>query len=209
MPATAQQLATLTSTAGGLNAETLEERILSVLAIMATGSFPDGTTPAAGIGGAGALPPETIFPSQLTGGPIAPVTTTCTMYFRNVGGVATVTSVNIGITAQSGNIGIAVYSSAGGLSPPVTLLATTGSIPCPATGIVNIPLGSTVRIDQTCYFAIAADNNVVHFTSNAASFAVSAYGAGSGYFSNGAFPPPANPAGASAMYGGAIWMSAQ
>jgi hypothetical protein len=38
-----QDLITLTSTANGLIAESMEERILSVLAMLASGTAPDGT----------------------------------------------------------------------------------------------------------------------------------------------------------------------
>jgi parallel beta-helix repeat protein len=115
-----------------------------------------------------------------------------TRFYRVIeGGI--ITKIRINVSVQSGNIAVAVYANTGlGLAAaPGTRLATTGSIACPATGVQDVSLGSTVTVAIGDWLAIGADNITATF--------LGITGAGDGNLSAGqagsqaTFPPASGP----------------
>jgi hypothetical protein len=159
---TYSQLITLSSTANGLISESIEERILTIMAMLASGQNPDGTaTPA--VAGGTTWPPCTVSSGlQNSAAPLAGVS--YNHVFRSMG-VGTIGRIVLQIGASSGNVAFGIYQSTGGVTLPTTRLTTSGLIPCPAAGVATVPLGSSVTVDLNCYFAIYADNTTATFFS--------------------------------------------
>jgi hypothetical protein len=194
---TYSQLITLSSRDNGLIPESIEERILTILAMLASGQAPDGTaTPA--VSQSNTLPPATISTIFASMGPTQPGgAANQALYLRNLGGAATISSIWLKVGASSGNVCVGVYAGGQGRTPPGTRLATSGSIPCPASGEANIPLGASAAVDTTCYFAIVTDNTAATFTSFQAGvggFGLTGFAAGFAYYQSTAFPLPATAA---------------
>jgi nitrous oxidase accessory protein NosD len=119
-------------------------------------------------------------------------TANSTRFYRVIeGGTVSALRVNVGV--QSGNIAVAVYANSGsGLSStPGTRLATSGSVACPAVGVQDVALGSTVVLAVGDWVAFGCDNATATFSGMS--------GGGDGNVSAGqagtqsTFPPAATP----------------
>lgn len=88
-------------------------------------------------------------------------------YARVLGGKAGVSSLDIHVGVQSGNVSVAVYRNNGLLGtaarPTGSPVATSGSVACPATGRQTISLGSTVDINAGDWLFLSADNSTATF----------------------------------------------
>lgn len=116
-----------------------------------------------------------------------------TRFFRVVEG-GTISKVRIYVGVSSGNIAVAAYSNTGtGLDAvPGTLLATSGSVVCPAAAAVaDVPLGSSVTLAAGDWLALAADNTTATFSGISGSGDLTLSAAQSG--SHSVFPPSATP----------------
>ena len=107
-------------------------------------------------GGGGVLPPATI-PSSWASSAVGVSIVGAIYYYRNIG-QGPVSNFNIRVFTQSGNICISICSSSGGL--PSSRIFTTGLIPCPAAGVATIPLGTTLTLNQSHFFALQMDNTI-------------------------------------------------
>jgi hypothetical protein len=134
---------------------------------------------------------RTVVPQTATGG-VTIGTANTTRFYRVIEG-GTISKIRINVVVQSGNIAVAVYSNSGsGLAAtPGTRLATSGSVACPAAGINDVSLGSTVTVAIGDWLAIGADNTTATFYGS--------NGGGDGNLSAGqigthaAFPPATSP----------------
>lgn len=81
-------------------------------------------------------------------------------FYRLVGGGVAITKGAVHVGTSSGNIGIAYYSNTGsGLSAaPGTLLASSGSVACPAAGYAPIALGATITPNAGDWVCVWSDN---------------------------------------------------
>lgn len=115
-----------------------------------------------------------------------------TRYFRVVEG-GTISKIRLGVGTSSGNISVAVHRSSGrGLTAvPGAQVATSGSIACPASGIQDVALGSTVNVRVGDWLAIGADNTTATFYGVVATGASGLVGGQAGVASG--FPAPATP----------------
>ena len=191
---TYSQLITLSSTANGLISESIEERILTIMAMLASGQNPDGTATSAQQNSV-QLPPHTCS-TGLASTSVALPSVSSTLYMRSYG-VGTISGITMYVGTSSGNICTGIYSSAGGASPPSALVATTGTIPCPAAGSATVTLGASVYVTTAHYFALTADNVTAKWLSpnNVTAVGVSTgltWGVGLQYLDNAA-PPPLQP----------------
>jgi len=120
--------------------------------------------------GGSALPPHTCWPGVQANN-ISFQLANRAFYFRSLG-VGSVSNVLIPIATQSGNICVGIYNSNGGFSKPQRLVATSGTVACPAASLtpVAIPLNTTVNVDQSFYFAIACDNTTASFQCTGSGF---------------------------------------
>ena len=103
--------------------------------------------------------------SGLATGTVTIGTANSTRFYRVLNG-GTITKVRINVGVQSGNIGVAAYRNTGtGLAAvPGIQLATSGSIACPAPGINDVALGSSVTLLSGDWLAIGADNTTATFS---------------------------------------------
>jgi len=78
-----------------------------------------------------------------------------------------VSKIGLVVGTSSGNVSVAVYrnSGRGRLAAPLTRLATSGAIACPAAGYAEIALTSAVYVHQGDWLAISADNTSATFNS--------------------------------------------
>lgn len=110
------------------------------------------------------FPPHTVHPTFGMVGATSVLASNFGHALRALGAGA-ITKIGIYVGASSGNIdvGIARASTPGG--PPATLIASSGSIACPAgSAWAEISLGGSVTVDPTTdYFVIAADNTTATF----------------------------------------------
>lgn len=86
--------------------------------------------------------------------------------FWRVVGAGTITSLQIRVSVQSGNICAGVYTNSGtGLSAvPLTRVATTGSIACPAVGLATLTLDVPVSVSHGSHWlAFAGDDATASF----------------------------------------------
>jgi hypothetical protein len=87
-------------------------------------------------------------------------------HYQRVNGAGLVGKIRLYVIVSSGNISVAVYSPSTGLgasSAPLTRVATSGTVACPAAGAREIALDVSVFVDSTYWFAISADNNTASF----------------------------------------------
>lgn len=87
-------------------------------------------------------------------------------HFYRVQGGGTITKIGFRVSVASGNVCLGVYANTGtGRSAaPGARLATTGLIPCPASGYAEVSLGASIDISSgDHWFAIAADNVTATF----------------------------------------------
>jgi hypothetical protein len=149
--------------------------------------------------GGAALPVYTLHPGQQTGA-VAVYSANSTIYHRNLGGSALISQIGVYVSASSGNVCAAVYSSPGGRNPPAARIATSGPVPCPAGGWATIALqGGPVAVDTTTYLALAADNATATFYAAGTLWSATppltgmAAGLSYGDASGASFPCPATP----------------
>lgn len=106
-----------------------------------------------------------------------------------------ISKIAVHIAASSGNICVGVYKnngSTGDLARPGAQKATSGSVACPAIGVANVALTSSVYVDEGDWLALVADNATATFyRSNTAGFG-SALGNGLSHHQSTAFPLPAS-----------------
>jgi hypothetical protein len=82
-------------------------------------------------------------------------------YMRLQGDCAASTGAAIGVSVSSGNVGIAVYSNSGSseAAVPGVQKATTGSVTCPAAGMVKVPwIGGAVDVVEGDWLAFVCDD---------------------------------------------------
>lgn len=102
--------------------------------------------------------------------------------------------IGLNVAVSSGNISVGVYRSSGTGQgrQPTTLLASSGSIPCPAAGYVDIDLGQTVDVLPGDYLAMSCDNATASFIGNSAATA-DRLASGFVYSSGTSHPLPTTP----------------
>lgn len=111
-------------------------------------------------------------------------------FFRSQGG-GTITKIAIVVGTSSGNVCVAVARGTGGQNAPTTRVATSGSVPCPASGYAEIALTSLVAVSAvTDYLVLAPDNATATFL-RAGAGSTFAWSAGLSYWQASAFPVPA------------------
>jgi len=101
------------------------------------------------------------------------------------------------IGVSSGNICVGVYTSAPGRVNPVSRIATSVSVACPAPGSTTaIALDVPVTLTRDMWFAISADNNTASFGSfvGSSSYVVTDLALGASAYQDTAFPLPATAA---------------
>jgi len=121
----------------------------------------------------------------------------CFQRLEQVGPNTPITSILLRVQTSSGNICVAVYTSAAGRANPVTRIATSGSVACPATGTTGaIALDVPVTPTKDTWFAISADNNTAAFDckASAAAYSITNLALGVSAYQDGAFPLPATAA---------------
>jgi len=124
-----------------------------------------------GVAAAKADPQNLGFPATMDLRQISSAATVGTAnrtHYHRVTGGGTITKIGIYIGAWSGNICVSVYASTGTgrASMPGARVATTGSIPCPASNYAEVPLGTSLNIASgDFWFAISADNTTATFGS--------------------------------------------
>lgn len=189
-----KDLVNLSSNNGGLVSEGIEERVLSMFAIMASGQNPDGSANTSITPVTSGLAPATVAQYLIPGGNAATFLANQAWYMRCLG-KGTVGHIEVLMGGgSSGNLCVGVYTSNGGVSPPTTLLATSGSVPTPAAGVSSsIALGTPVVVNENCYLAVASDNATTTLTGTAAGAgAADAYAVSGWVFVQAsAFPLPA------------------
>ena len=124
-------------------------------------------------------------------------------YLRSLGG-GPITKIGLRVTAQSGNICLAVYAGTGagrGRVPSGNPLQTTGSIACPAVGYVEVALPASVTMTGDHFFYIGADNTTATFRTADAGGSQDDIGKGTRYRQATGFPAP-SPVGALSAYSG-------
>lgn len=87
-------------------------------------------------------------------------------WFLRATGSGSVSRLRINVGVQSGNICASVYTSSGvgTAALPLTRVATTGSIACPAAGNADLTLDTTVAVTSgDFWFSLCADNTTATF----------------------------------------------
>lgn len=93
--------------------------------------------------------------SSLNGGAVAGCG-----YFARVQQGGSVSKIGIQVLAQAGNLCVAVYRGGGVGSNrrPSALVATSGSVACPAPGYAEINLGTTVQVEPGDFLFVSRNN---------------------------------------------------
>lgn len=128
----------------------------------------------------------------------------CYMYRCRGGG--TITGITMRVLVSSGNISAGVVGSAGGVSNPVTRRATSGAVPCPATGYAVVTIPSTT-VDPSDYLALSQDDGAATFAAGpfgsiSESFTIPYIGSGQTLFASGAHPIPSTVTTTGTLQGG-------
>jgi len=121
----------------------------------------------------------------------------CFQRLEQVGPNTPITSILLRVQTSSGNICVSVYTSAAGRANPVTRIATSGSVACPATGATAaIALDVPVTPTPNTWFAISADNDTAAFDckASASTYSITDIALGVSAYQDGAFPLPATAA---------------
>lgn len=122
------------------------------------------------------------------------------VYYYRVGAAAAVGHVTLEIGLQSGNLVVGAYANnglQGRAAAPASggLLASSGSVACPAVGVQQIALGSTVGVAAGDWLALALDNTTAKVRAFGSATAVGGSTGRYGYELLAAFPTlPATPA---------------
>lgn len=114
------------------------------------------------------------------------------IYARTING-GLVSAIGFEVGVSSGNISVAAYanSGVGRLAVPTTRLATSGAVPCPATGYGEVALGSTVNLAPGDWLFLSCDNATATFLRHSPSMV---FNAGTALRQDTAHPAP-SPAG--------------
>lgn len=128
------------------------------------------------------------------------------LYQQLIGYGMSTNQLRIFVGTSSGNISVGLYNNGGqsGSSRlPNTRQATTGAIPCPASGMATVTLTTTVTIGRSWYGALSCDNTSATFQRSAPQSSIS-----NGVAANqgSAHPLPAT-AGAANGGGTVLWMA--
>ena len=104
----------------------------------------------------------------------------------------TISKIGVHVTVQAGNVCVGVYSNTGtGRSArPDTLVASSGSVACPAVGYAEISLGSSVVVNPGDWLAYAASSATTAIARQGGALQ-SEMGAGFSHYQVSAFPLPA------------------
>jgi hypothetical protein len=151
--------------------------------------------------GAPVYPPFSINPTVARPTDVAVVGTSANtaVYYRWLpAGDATsmtISKISLEVTTQNGNISVGIYanSGTGRLAVPGTLKATSGAVACPAIGVQDISLASSVRVNPGDWIAISADNATAAFRSGLTSEETTTLGNGLCMKQLTAHPLPATP----------------
>ncbi len=109
----------------------------------------------------------------------------------------TVNAIGMHVMTSSGNICVGVYRNTGSgrSAAPGALLASSGSVACPATGYAAIPLSSTIYVHKGDWIALAADNATATVKALLGTAIGTELGAGRQGTASAVFPlPPTAPA---------------
>ena len=117
-------------------------------------------------------------------------------YFRTIG-TGQIGSVGVHVAVSSGVIGVAVYdnSGEGQNAVPITRLATSGTVACPAGGFAAVSIAGTVTMGTTGqhWFALSANNTSATFHTGATSIGAEWTPIGVAWSEEAAHPPPGTP----------------
>lgn len=109
-------------------------------------------------------PPATMFPG-VSQGASSLSNANYNVAWRSIGS-GVVSKIALQVNVSSGNIAVGVYTSTVPLpagAGALTRAATSGAIPCPASGSALVNLGASVFADQNSWFVIYADNVTATF----------------------------------------------
>jgi hypothetical protein len=128
------------------------------------------------------------------------------LYQQLVGYGMSTNQLRLFVGTSSGNISAGLYNNggqAGSARLPNARQATTGAIPCPASGMGTVTLTTTVTVGRSWYAALSCDNTSATFQRSAPQSNIS-----SGVAANqgSAHPLPAT-AGAANGGGTVLWMA--
>lgn len=116
------------------------------------------------------------------------------LYSRLISGGGAITKIGLEIGTSSGNISVAHLTGPSGRTGPDARVATSGAVPCPASGFAEVALGSSTTPKAGDWFGISADNTTATAQMSAGpAGAGSALGAGGHHFQASAHPVPATP----------------
>lgn len=111
---------------------------------------------------------------------------------RVFGAPQRISKLAVSVGTSAGNLCLAVYSNTGvgTAARPAARLATTGSVPCPATGVAVVPLTAAVDVTPEMWFGIVCDSGTATFGRILGS-GLSVLGDGFSQRMSEAFPAPA------------------
>lgn len=115
------------------------------------------------------------------------------LWHRVIGG-GPISKLGFQVGTQGGNIAVAVGRGVRGGAGPTSLLATSGSVACPAPGYAEVALGASVNVNpETDWFCIAGDTGTATVLA-ASAMTLGSTGLCTGFaaFEN-VFPVPATP----------------
>ena len=144
------------------------------------------------LGGHGRV--ETIDPAIMSGYLAWPAALRA--YFYRVQSAAAISALGVDIGVQSGNILAAVYTNnglQGRNAAPSSLIASTGSLACPAVGKASLSLGGTFGVAAGDWIMLAADNITVKFRTIGAAGVSGGSQGRVGYAVLGSLAAPASP----------------
>lgn len=182
--------ATGSGTVNGVSSVTLPAGATVTALVSTAGSNPVVNTSTISAGSSGATTADPLGWGICTNvGPVVvgPVARTLVAnqanFYRLVGGGVAITKCRVHVGTSSGNIGVAYYSNTGtGLSAaPGALLASSGSVACPAAGVADIALGSTITPNVGDWVCVWSDNATATLLGPSASGFISTLFSGRAY----------------------------
>lgn len=128
------------------------------------------------------------------------------LYQQLVGYGMSTNQLRLFVGTSSGNISAGLYNNggqSGSARLPNARQATTGAIPCPASGMATVTLTATVTVGRSWYAALSADNTTATFQRSAPNSSIS-----NGVAANqGSAHPLPSVAGAANGGGTLLWMA--
>lgn len=121
-------------------------------------------------------------------------------YARLVAGGYAIAQIGLQVGTSSGNISVGAYTASGTghtATPTGGLLASSGAVPCPASGFALVSLGATIVPLLADWFAASTDNATATFGIVNSSSGQAIEG-GLCYTQSTAHPLPATPSGLTA-----------